>query len=1098
MEEEGSFSITHLLTQHTMAKPFLQQIAEHFHSLTSQPGATPLYQFRFIFHNQRAGIFLCHYLEQCANARPLLLPECTTMNSLIRRRLHLSGGEDPNNELLVIHKIYLAYLEVMGLEPEERSFEDFYDLGQALLRDFDDIDKHLIKVSSFLENLRNHKELTEDLSTFLSQRQWSAVSKLIHDKDPDWSVLARVNEMATEETETKTEEEQKKKEEATKKMQEMKKRFLDFWIKLPRIYRRAKSLMEKEGLAYEGMMLREAVRQIKKGKLSLTDDGMITVFVGLNAQTPAMYKILDHFRGSDKDKDKDKNKAIFYWDYFTSPILDSPGLAGSYVKYNTSHYRTPTDEPYHIDFEVPDQAHELHTALISTASAVAQTAAIRKLIEGGWKKIVESLTDESAPLYDPHEPLRTAIVLPDESLLLPLLSNMPKGIDKINVTMGYPIKGIPVAAMLSLLLKYWSNYYKRNQRYRLTEVCEILMLTALSKFFSDDEMAKARQRLMKKLVDEKWYFIGTKDLRTLIEKNFPGESRTREILLTIFREPETLCPSSTDIVRYPEGVALTKQVDHLLELLIKESASTEEEEDPEQGMIKYIHRYLIRPQLISQRAYPERHPESSTNPFPFPIVVDLLRTTISQARIPFSGRPLGGIQVMGLLETRGLDFDTVIIPDAAEGILPTATRLDTTIPFSLRTAYDLPTTDLQEQTRAYNFFRLMSRAKRVIFLYDSRAGDSSEGEPSRYVQLLRDVYKVPMYEAEASFPLTRAEAGGYFIEDKTLVSRYRDSVSAKRPTERVKRLSASRMKDFHTCPRRFYYSAIEGIRDDENLSGVLDKRDSGTLFHTAMQLLYKEKEGITDGLSHNSLTEILKGNAIDEAVDTSAKKLHLKTKESDYNYNQLEMTKELVQRMVEADRDRVKTGDPITYVGGEIEIETTYEGANFKLIIDRIDVQGDTVNIIDYKTGRDKTECDLSKWPTESDNLGEFLKQAKEINGAVIQLLYYCDVILTSGELNRFLPDKNLNIRPMILKPGAPDINDGIITLKVPKEIDPNPVVISDYRTNVDSSVKEWLREAVRLILDDDFSFAVDAGNGEGCRYCPAAMLCEKYIPKKW
>ena len=1082
-----------------MAKPFLQQIAEHFYSLTSQPGATPLYQFRFIFHNQRAGIFLCHYLEQCASARPLLLPECTTMNSLIRRRLHLSGGEDPNNELLVIHKIYLAYLEEMGLRPEERSFEDFYDLGQALLRDFDDIDKHLIEVDSFLENLRNHKELTEELSTFLSRRQWSAVSKLISDKDPDWSVLEEVNEVETEETET--EEEKKKKEEATKKMQEMKKRFLDFWIKLPDIYRRAKSLMKGEGLAYEGMMLREAVRQIEEGELNLTDDGMITVFVGLNAQTPAMYKILDHFRDSDKDKDKDKDKAIFYWDYFTSPILDSPGLAGSYVKYNTSHYPTPTDEPYHIDFEVPDQAHELHTALISTASAVAQTAAIRKLIEGGWDNIVESLSSpgESTPLYDPREPLRTAIVLPDESLLLPLLSNMPKGIDKINVTMGYPIKGIPVAAMLSLLLKYWSNYYKRGRRYRLTEVCEILMLTALSKFFSGEKIVEARRQLMDQLIDEKWYFIGTDDLQALIEKNFPGESRTREILLTIFSEPETLCQPSTDMVRYPEGVALTKQVDRLLELLIKESASTEEEEDPEQGMIKYIRRYLIRPQLISQRAYYERHAESSTNPFPFPVVVDLLRTTISQARIPFSGRPLGGIQVMGLLETRGLDFDTVIIPDAAEGILPTATRLDTTIPFSLRAGYHLPTTDLQEQTRAYNFFRLMSRAKRVVFLYDSRAGDSSEGEPSRYVQLLRDVYEVPMYEAEASFPLTRAEDGGYFIEDKTLVSEYRDSVSAKTPTKVVKRLSASRMKDFHTCPRRFYYTAIEGIRDDENLSGVLDKRDSGTLFHTAMQLLYKESERKKDGLSRESLSDILCGDEIiNKAVDDSAKLLHLKTKESDYNDNQLEMTKLLVRRMVKADLDRVQTGGDITYVGGEIEIETTYEGANFKLIIDRIDVQGDTVNIIDYKTGRDKTECDLSKWPTESDNLGECLKQAKEINGAVIQLLYYCDVMLTSGELNRLLSGKNLKIRPMILKPGAPNINDGIITLKVPKEIDPNPVVISDYRTNVDSSVKEWLREAVRLILDDDFSFAVDAGNGEGCRYCPAAMLCEKYIQKKW
>lgn len=1059
-----------------MAEPFLKQIADHFYSLTSQSGATPLHQYRFIFHNQRAGVFLCHYLEQSAGDTPLILPECTTMNNLIRQRLHIMGGEDPNDELLIIHKIYLAYVHAMGLTAEERSFEDFYDFGKSLLRDFDDIDKHLIEVDSFLENLLDHKNLSEDLTTFLSKRQWEGVCKLIYEKD------AKLPELTTMDG---------------SKSEEMKKKFLDFWMKLPEIYNTAKSLMEEEGLAYEGMMLREAAEQIETGKLSLTDDGMITVFVGLNAQTPAMYRILDHF--------KESKKAIFYWDYFTNPILKSPGLAGSFVRYNTTNYPAPTDEPYHIDFEDPDQAHELHTALISTASAVAQTGAIRKLIErskqeDGWDKIKKSLTgtDESTSLFDPDEPLKTAIVLPDENLLLPLLSNMPKGIDKINVTMGYPIKGIPVAAMLSLLLKYWSNYYTRGQRYRLTEVCEILLLTALSKFFSDKKMVEARRQLMDQLIDEKRYFIGTRELRDLITEYFPDGSRTREILLTIFSEPETFCEPTADKVCYPEGALLTEQVDDLLELLITETAPADEEEDPEQGMIKYIRRYLIRPQLISQRAYYKRHAESSPNPFSFPVVVDLLRTTISQARIPFSGMPLGGVQVMGLLETRGLDFDTVIIPDAAEGILPTATRLDTTIPFSLRTAYDLPTTDLQEQTRAYNFFRLMSRAKRVVFLYDSRTGDSSVGEPSRYVQLLRDVYHVPMYEAEASFPLTRAEAGGDFIEDKTLVSRYRADVSGQ-STSAVKRLSASRMKDFHTCPRRFYYTAIEGLKDDENLSGVLDKRDSGTLFHTAMQLLYKESEGKKDGLSLNSLTEILNSDAIiDNAVDKSAMELHLETKKSDYNDNQLEMTRKLVRRMVEADLERVQAGGDITYVGGEIELETTYEGANFKLVIDRIDVQGDTVNIIDYKTGRDKTECDLSKWPTESDNLGECLKQAKEINGAVIQLLYYCDVILTSGELNRFLSDKNLNIRPMILKPGAPDINDGIITLKLPKGKDPNPAVISDYRTNVDSSVKEYLREAVRLVISPDFTFDVDSGSSDGCKYCPASMLCEKYVPKKW
>jgi len=1049
-----------------MAEPFLKQVAEHFYHLTSTPGATPLHQYRFIFHNQRAGIFLCHYMKHCAGETPLLLPECTTMNNILRQRFHMAGEEDPNSELLIIHKIYLSYLQEMGLTYEERSFEDFYDFGKSLLRDFDDIDKHLVEVDSFLENILSHKELTGDLTTFLSKRQWEGVCKLIYEKD------AKLPELTTMDG---------------SKSEEMKKRFLDFWIKLPAIYEAAKGLMREEGLAYEGMMLREAAEQIKDGKLCLTDDGMITVFVGLNAQTPAMYSILDHFR--------DSRKAIFYWDYFTDPILKSPGLAGSFVERNTSAYPAPTSGDYHIDFDVPDQAHELHAALISTASAVAQTGAIRKLIE-----------DKKAALFDPNEPLKTAIVLPDENLLLPLLSNMPKGIGKINVTMGYPIKGIPVAAMLSLLLKYWSNYYKRNRRYRLTEVCEILMLAALSKFFSDDGMANAREGLKDKLIKEKKFFISGSELQGLIKDHFPDDCRTLEILLTIFREAVTLCEPTIDKVCYPEGAELTTKVDDLLKLLITESASTEEEEDPEQGMIRYIRRELILPQLTSQRAYCKRHAESATSPFTYSVVTDLLRTTIARARVPFSGMPLRGLQVMGILETRGLDFDTVIIPDASEGILPTATQLDTTIPFSLRKGYNLPTTDLQEQTRAYNFFRLMSRAKRVVFLYDSRTGDASAGEPSRYVQLLRDVYHIPMYDCEASFPLTSIEADSVstFREDIELVSQYRAEISTNKPTDKVKYLSASRMKDFHTCPRRFYYTAIEGIKDDENLSGLMDRRDAGNIFHETMRRIYKPYESKPNVLlTETELNNILSGDTITRAVNASAEALHLHYETNDYNHTLIQMAAELARRMVEADLERVEVGGPITYVGGEIEIHTSYEGANFKLIIDRIDVQGDTINIIDYKTGRDKIECDLSKWPTDPKKLIECLKQAKKINGAVIQLLYYCDVMLESSELDQLLKKREISIvlpkvRPMILKPGAPDINDGIITLKVPKGIDPNPVVISDYRTNVDSKVKECLREAVRLILDDDFSFAVEAGDAEGCGYCPAAMLCEKYVQKKW
>ena len=1060
-----------------MAEPFLKQIAEHFYKLTSLPGATPLLQYRFIFHNQRAGIFLCHYLEQCAGETPLFLPECTTMNNLLRQRFHMAGEDDPNNELLIIHKIYLAYRQVMGLTYTERSFEDFYDFGKSLLRDFDDIDKHLIEVDSFLENILNHKELSEDHTTFLSQRQWEGVCRLIYDSK------AELPEMTRKEG---------------SKSEEMKKRFLDFWIQLPVIYETAKGLMKEEGLAYEGMMLREAAEQITGGRLSLTDDGMITVFVGLNAQTPAMYRILDHFR--------DSGKAIFYWDYFTDPILKSPGLAGSFVRHNTSAYPAPGTGDYHIDFDLPDQAGELRTALISTASAVAQTGVIRKLIEGdnredGWDKIKMSLTgtDESTSLFDPDEPLKTAIVLPDENLLLPLLSNMPKGIGKINVTMGYPIKGIPVAAMLILLLKYWSNYYKRNRRYRLTEVCEILMLAALSKFFSDEAMTKARESLKDKLIKEKKFFISGSELQDLIIQHFPEESRTREILLTIFREAETLCEPTIDKVCYPQGAVLTNQVDVLLKLLITESTSTEDEENPEQGMIKYIRRELILPQLTSQRAYCKRHPESATNPFTYSVVTDLLRTTIARARVPFSGMPLRGLQVMGILETRGLDFDTVIIPDAAEGILPTATKLDTTIPFSLRRGYNLPTTDLQEQTRAYNFFRLMSRAKRVVFLYDSRTGDASVGEPSRYVQLLRDIYHIPMYEAEASFPLISAEGDDLstFHEDQELVSQYRAKISANEPSEEAKYLSASQMRNFHTCPRRFYYTAIEGIKDDENLSGLMDRRDAGNIFHEAMKRIYKPYESKPNVLlTETELNSILSSDAITCAVNAGAEKLHLHYEINDYNHTQIQIAAELARRMVEADLERVKEDGPITYVGGEIKIQTSYEGANFKLIVDRIDMQGDTVNIIDYKTGRDSTECDLSTWPTESANLGECLKQAKQITGGALQLLYYCDVLTQTGLLTTAG-----KVRPMIFKPNAADVTSGAITLKLPEKEGRSYIrrEIKDYKSDgVPDYVKDCLREAVRLILSPDFTFDVDSGSSDGCNYCPAALLCNKYIPNNF
>lgn len=1055
-----------------MARPFLQQIAEHFMARHGQE----LYRYRFIFHNQRAGIFLCHYIEQAAEGRVVLMPECTTVNSLLRRYLHYTGGEDPNSDLLVIHSIYLAYLSVMGLKPEERSFEDFYDLGASLLHDFDDIDKHLVDVDPFIKNLIDHKELEEPITEYLSKRQWSAVTQLIYGDKRDLP-----QPQATD----------------PEKGDRLKKSFLDFWMKLPEIYHTSRRILREERLAYEGMMLRDAAEQIADGQLDLTADGMITVFVGLNAQTPAMYRILDHFR--------DSGRALFYWDYFTEPIVQSPDLAGSFRLTNTTHYPAPTGTD-RIDFDTPHQEEELRTALLSTPSSVAQTSAIGKLLsdepkEGEWSKILHFLSPkDGAPLYDPSEPLRTAVVLPDENLLLPLLSNLPERVDAINVTMGYPIKGIPSAAMISALLKFWDLYYQRRRRYRLREVIDILRLSALSQLFADPTIAEERSRLEDHMLREKMYFTSAQQMYHLIEEKMPTESRAREVLLTIFEPlPTAKCPGEE--IEYPSGETLTTQILRLIDLLIpaeeepapndREEEEEKKEVDTDSEILRYIRRSIIRPQIDSQQSYRSRHPEEADRLFTFPVVRDLLRTTIGRARVPFSGEPLQGMQIMGILETRGLDFDTIIIPDASEGILPRATILDTTIPFSLRKAYGLPSTDLQEQTRAYNFFRLMARARRVVFLYDSRTSDTSTGEPSRYVQLLRDIYGIPMLEVEASYDLTAQAEPPLFEPDQELIAAYRDQLQ-----RGEKHLSATLMKYFHMCPRRFYYSAIVGLRDEENISGLMEARDSGNVFHGAMKILYSPYEGGGKLLTEQELKRLLEGSTIDEAVSLSAERQHYQSPDKSYNGNYIAIARRLVRRMVEADLQRVREGGPITYIGGELTLTCKYEGIDFKLIIDRLDMQGDAMHVIDYKTGGDEYEWKIIL-PAEGTPIEDNFRDAKPINGAILQLLYYCDL------LRRCRPEIDgqkysyARLHPHIIKPHDPEIGKEEIQIRYrfAGEKGNNytgPVSLTELGEELPQLIDQ-LRGAVRLIQDPDFDFTVAEGHKDACKYCPAASLCDKY-----
>ena len=645
-------------------KPFLYQIASLFYS---EYGAE-VSRLAFVFPNRRTGLFFQKYLSEVSE-KPLFSPTILTINDLF---VQLSGKQAADR-ISMLFKLYDIYLRHSG---SSETFDEFLYWGEMLLNDFDDIDKYMADARMLFTNVTDLREIENDFS-FLSPEQIAAIRTF-------WSSFYPKGDTPNQE------------------------QFLAVWQILYALYTDLREALATEGKGYEGMIFREVVEQMEKDECCDLPYTKV-VFVGLNALSVAEERFLS---GLQK-----RGIADFYWDYASPKVTDPDNKASYFVERNLRQFPSQLIENGQLTIDNEDDDKK-KIEVIGIPSGIGQAKQVCSILNELCKE------DEMSA----EEALRTAVILPDEHLLIPVLNAIPEQIKRINVTMGYPLAGTPVASLMEYILALQKNirYVDRRPVFYFRDVLPILNHRYIST--TSPEMVS---NLVKNISENNKIYISYDDLN-------------KTPLLSILFTPVTAVETFSDYLinvlqelnKAVEGGKLkVESVNSDTEPLSTFNSQLSTINDIEQEFIFHYFATVNRMKEVMREANVEMKIDTYFR---------LLKRVTDTITIPFHGEPLSGLQIMGVLETRALDFDRLIILSMNEGIFPLRKAANSFIPYNLRRGFGLPTYEHQDSVWAYHFYRLIYRASHVSLLYDTRSNGLQTGEVSRFVHQLHYHYEEPI------------------------------------------------------------------------------------------------------------------------------------------------------------------------------------------------------------------------------------------------------------------------------------------------------------------------------------------------------------------
>ena len=801
----------------------------------------------------------------------------------------------------------------------------------------------------------------------------------------------------------------------------LKERFISLWDVLGNIYKGFRESLASQNIAYEGMMYRHVIEHLDVDKLPYEK----YVFVGFNVLNKVEHTLFTQL--------KDVGKAVFYWDYDEFYMKENRQAvtheAGEFIRRNLRDFPSPLSGELFKNLSKPKEVH-----YIASSTENAQARYLPQWIRNN--------------LTTPEK--ETAVVLCNEALLQPVLHSLPAEVKHVNITMGFPLSQTPVYSFLIALLELHTHGFNfKSGRYTFQSVVTLLKHPYTRQLTGQAEL------LEKELTRNNRFYP------------LPGELGKDEFLTRLFTPLSgnlNLCIRLSETLQQVAGIY---------------QANTSGTEDTD------AFNQLYRESLF--KAY------TTINRFRTLIEEDeltvqsetfrrLLVKVLSATNIPFHGEPAIGMQVMGVLETRNLDFRHLVLLSVNEGQLPKSGGDSSFIPYNLRKAFGMTTIEHKIAVYAYYFYRLLQRAERITLIYNTSSDGLNRGEWSRFML---------QFLIEWPHPITRQflEAGqspqgtsSITVEKTPDVMRRMQSLFDVRANPKAK-FSPSALNYYLDCPLKFYYRYVAGLSAPDEVSAEIDSATFGSIFHYAAEHIYKDLTTHGKVINKEALETLLRNEVkLQDYVDTAFKKLFFNVPQNEkpeYNGVQLINSAVIARYLKQLLQNDLRYA-PFTFIASEMEVDEpidiqTPKGvikSRIGGIIDRMDSKDGTLRIVDYKTGGD------ADTPPHVESL--FIPDKKRSN-YVFQTFLYAAIMCRKQPTMKIAPAL-LYIHRAATETYSPVIQMG--EPRKPKE------AVEDF-SKYEKEYRERLQGLLEEIFNPEKSFA-QTEIIEKCTYCDFKALCKR------
>lgn len=801
----------------------------------------------------------------------------------------------------------------------------------------------------------------------------------------------------------------------------LKERFISLWDVLGNIYKGFRESLASQNIAYEGMMYRHVIEHLNVNKLPYEK----YVFVGFNVLNKVEHTLFTQL--------KDAGKAVFYWDYDEFYMKENRQAvtheAGEFIRRNLRDFPSPLSGELFKNLSKPKEVH-----YIASSTENAQARYLPQWIRNN--------------LTTPEK--ETAVVLCNEALLQPVLHSLPAEVKHVNITMGFPLSQTPVYSFLIALLELHTHGFNfKSGRYTFQSVVTLLKHPYTRQLTGQAEL------LEKELTRNNRFYP------------LPGELGKDEFLTRLFTPLSgnlNLCIRLSETLQQVAGIY---------------QANTSGTEDTD------AFNQLYRESLF--KAY------TTINRFRTLIEEDeltvqsetfrrLLVKVLSATNIPFHGEPAIGMQVMGVLETRNLDFRHLVLLSVNEGQLPKSGGDSSFIPYNLRKAFGMTTIEHKIAVYAYYFYRLLQRAERITLMYNTSSDGLNRGEWSRFML---------QFLIEWPHPITRQflEAGQspqgtspITVEKTPDVMRRMQSLFDVRANPKAK-FSPSALNYYLDCPLKFYYRYVAGLSAPDEVSAEIDSATFGSIFHYAAEHIYKDLTTHGKVINKEALETLLRNEVkLQDYVDTAFKKLFFNVPQNEkpeYNGIQLINSAVIARYLKQLLQNDLRYA-PFTFIASEMEVDEpidiqTPKGvikSRIGGIIDRMDSKDGTLRIVDYKTGGD------ADTPPHVESL--FIPDKKRSN-YVFQTFLYAAIMCRKQPTMKIAPAL-LYIHRAATETYSPVIQMG--EPRKPKE------AVEDF-SKYEKEYRERLQGLLEEIFNPEKSFT-QTEIIEKCTYCDFKALCKR------